>query len=224
VALLTRAFFERSPLEVAPDLLSCVLIHEIAPGERLVGRLVEVEAYLGDRDPGSHAYRGPTPRNRVMFGPPGHLYAYRSMGIHTCLNAVCEATGRAGAVLLRGVEPLEGHERMRAHRGRDGYDLTNGPGKLAQAFGVRVEANGRSLLRGSLRLERAPRGYSLEDRGTLCGPRVGLSRGAGLRYRFLLEDSPWVTRTPLNRLARVPQRRSRQRTPILSGHGRRARE
>ena len=133
---LKRAFFDRPGPEVARDLLGAVLVHRLGDGTRLAGRIVEVEAYIGDgSDPGSHSHRGPTPRNRSMFGPPGHLYAYRSYGVHTCANVVCEARGRGAAVLLRALEPCEGIERMRALRGLGARSperaIASGPGRLA---------------------------------------------------------------------------------------------
>ncbi len=196
---LTRAFFARPCLEVAPALLGCPLGHRI-DGRRLAGRIVEVEAYLGGgQDPGSHSHRGPTPRNRAMFGPPGRFYVYRSMGLHVCTNVVCEPREHAAAVLLRAVEPLDGEASMRRARGgRDGSELTNGPGKLSQAFAITLEHYGRSALRGALRIEAdgaAPRPR------ILTSPRIGLSRGTELRYRFFVDGNPYVTRSSLNRSA-----------------------
>lgn len=198
---LTRAFFARPCLEVAPELIGMLLIHELPDGTRLVGRIVEVEAYLGDgSDAASHAHRGRTARNRVMFGAPGHFYVYRSMGIHRCANVVCEPAGRAAAVLLRAVEPLEGQSRMRALRGgRDGRELANGPGKLAQAFAIELAHDGADALRGALRIERE-RGASAPR---ICaGPRIGITKSADLPYRFFARDSPHVTRAALNGGAR----------------------
>ncbi|HXX48453.1 MAG TPA: DNA-3-methyladenine glycosylase [Myxococcota bacterium] len=197
---LARSFFARPCLEVAPELLGLWLIHELPGGERLVGRIVEVEAYLGDgNDAASHAHRGPTRRNRPMFGPPGHFYVYRSMGIHRCANVVCERVGSAAAVLLRAAEPLEGQERMRALRGgRSGRELASGPGKLAEAFAIELADDGADALRGPLRLERDPRAASLEIR---VGARIGISKSADLPYRFFVRGSPHVTRVALNGLA-----------------------
>jgi DNA-3-methyladenine glycosylase len=199
-----RAFFERSALEVAPELLGCLLVHEL-DGERLEGRIVEVEAYLGDgSDPASHAHRGFTSRAASMFGPPGCFYVYRSMGIHACANLVCEPEGRASAVLLRAAEPLRGLEPMARRRGgRRGCELASGPGRLAQAFGIGLEHDGASALRGALRVESA-RG-ELPAR-VLAGPRVGIRKAADLPYRFWIADSAHVTRTPLNRRARMRPR------------------
>lgn len=185
---------------MAPQLLGCWLVRETAGGSVLRARIVEVEAYLGlGEDPASHAYRRATPRNRVMFGPAGHLYVYRSMGLHHCANVVCEPRGRAAAVLLRAAEPHSGLEHMQRNRGgRAGPELCNGPGKLAQAFGITTEHCGQPLLRGPLRIEPGER----PREAILVGTRVGLSRGTDLPYRFFLADHPCVTRSRLNRLAR----------------------
>ena len=209
---LPPSFFARPCLEVAPEMLGLLLIHELANGTRLVGRIVEVEAYLGDgSDTASHAHRGPTPRSRVMFGPPGHFYVYRSMGIHRCANVVCEPEGRAAAVLLRAVEPLEGEARMRELRGgRQGRELASGPGKLAQAFAIELAHDGRDALRGALRLERE---RSARAPAISVGPRIGLSKAVELPYRFFARDSPHVTRAAQNGRARELARADRAGTP-----------
>lgn len=192
---LPRAFYERPCLEVASELLGARLVRRLADGSRLVGRLVEVEAYLGDgTDPASHSHRGPTPRNRSMFGRPGCLYAYRSYGIHVCINFVCEAPGSGAAVLLRAIEPLEGIARMRQHRGLAPSVSTRwiarGPGRLGQAFGFGLDWDGASLLRGPVTVHRP----KLSDTGVVArGPRVGIRRGTDLDYRFYVRDCPWVS-------------------------------
>jgi DNA-3-methyladenine glycosylase len=192
------AFFDRPCLEVAPGLVGAYLVHRPASGARLVARIVEVEAYLGDgSDPGSHCHCGPTPRNQAMFGPPGHLYVYRSYGIHTCANVVCEGPGRGAAVLLRAFEPVEGTARMRHARGlgpRAGdREIGSGPGKLCQALGITLDDYGLSLLRGRLTLRRP---------GALDTPlqvgrsrRIGLSKGREHPYRFYAKGNPSVSRT-----------------------------
>jgi DNA-3-methyladenine glycosylase len=201
VARLSRSFFARPALEVAPDLLGCLLI-----SGRCVGRIVEVEAYLGDgSDPASHSHGGPTARNRSMFGPPGHFYVYRSMGLHWCVNLVCEPEGRAAAVLLRAVEPLAGLDLMRSRRGgRPDRELASGPGRLASAFAIARAHDGASALRGAVRVcaGRPPGAGPI-----LAGPRVGIRKAAHLPYRFLLAGSPFVSRTAQNRRA-VPVRRA----------------
>ena len=194
---LTRAFFDRPSPEVARDLLGAFLVHRLGDGTRLAGRIVEVEAYIGDgSDPGSHAHRGPTPRNRSMFGPPGRLYVYTSYGMHTCANVVCEARGRGAAVLLRALEPCEGIERMRALRGLSEHAplraIASGPGRLAQALGIRLADDGRSLLRGALVLHRPAPGAAPVR--IAVSPRVGLTHGATLPYRFFDAGSACVSR------------------------------
>ena len=191
-----EAFYARPVAQVARELVGCVLVRKLESGETLAGRLVEVEAYLGDgSDPSSHSHGGNTPRCRSMFGPPGRLYAYRSYGIHTCVNAVCEAKDSGAAVLFRAAEPLRGIETMRTLRGlpanAKGRTIASGPGRLAQAFGFDLEDDGASLLGPSLAVYRpaAP----ADVRTVLAGPRVGISRAAALPYRFFLEDHALVS-------------------------------
>ena len=130
---LPRSFYERDSREVAPDLLNKILV-----GRGASGRIVEVEAYIGSIDPGSHAYRGKTQRNAVMFGPAGHLYVYFTYGMHWCSNAVCGPVGEAQAVLLRALAPIDGIEVMyeRRLKAKKDTDLCSGPAKLCQALGI----------------------------------------------------------------------------------------
>jgi len=193
---LPQSFFARPCLEVARDLVGCVLVRELEDGQELAGRLVEVEAYLGDgTDPSAHSHVGPTARNRSMFGPPGRLYSYRSYGIHTCVNLVCEPAGSAAAVLLRAVEPLSGIERMREQRGlsamQEGPVIASGPGRLAQAFGLTLEDDGRSAVGQWLRVH-APAGKAARA-VVVTGRRVGITKAADLPYRFFAKDDPWVS-------------------------------
>jgi DNA-3-methyladenine glycosylase len=181
---------------VARELLGCRLVHRLGSDRRIVVRLVEVEAYLGDgSDAASHAHRGPTPRNRTMFGPAGHLYAYRSYGIHTCVNVVCAEPGRAAAVLLRAAEPVEGIESMRRARGLDEDaplgQLARGPGRLAQALSLGLEHDGQNLLKGVLTLH--PPAKDTPAVAIEQGPRVGISQAADLPYRYFERDSAWVS-------------------------------
>ena len=143
-----RAFFERPVLEVARDLVGCVVTH----GDT-AGVIVETEAYH-ESEPACHAYVGLTPRTRVIFGPPGRAYIYFSYGMHWMLNAVCEPDGVGAAILIRALEPLEGLDHMRERRGLDAVrQLCSGPGKLTQALGIGPELNDTDLLRGPVRYE-----------------------------------------------------------------------
>ena len=157
--VLPPAFYDRNVVEVAIELLGKLLVSRTREG-LAAGRIVEVEAYLGDgTDPGSHSQRGPTARNASMFAAPGRIYAYRIYGIHVCINLVCEAKGIGAAVLLRAVEPVAGIATMR--RGRklreDQSDLwiARGPGRLAQALALGLESDGQSALRGAVTLRRS---------------------------------------------------------------------
>ena len=185
-----RAVLTRRPLEAAPDLLGIVL----RAGAR-AGRIVEVEAYEGQDDPASHAFGGPTDRTRVMFGPAGHLYVYRSYGIHWCANVVCHADGMAGAVLIRAVEPIEGVEAMWPDRPKAASvtDLASGPGKLCAALGIEGGHGGVDLLDpGSpVRLEA---GLDADGPPVVAGPRVGITKAVDRRWRFAVDGNPHVSR------------------------------
>jgi len=189
---LPRSFYARDPLAVAPDLLGTLLSH----AGRVV-RIVEVEAYRGADDPGSHAYRGPTPRTTTMFGPPGHLYVYFTYGMHWCANVVCGRDGAAGAVLLRAGEPVAGLEAIRSARprARRDRDLTSGPARLCQALGIDGTFDGADLVR-------ADRGVTLSTDGSdlptdaATSTRIGLSAGADLPWRWYLPGHPHVSGRP----------------------------
>jgi DNA-3-methyladenine glycosylase len=189
-------------VRVAQDLIGVRLAHEADDGTRYLARIVEVEAYVGDgTDPGAHGHGGMTARNRVMFGPPGRLYVYRSYGKHWCLNVVTEADGRCAAVLLRAVEPLLGVDQMTANRGgRRGLELTNGPGKLCAAMAVGIEHYGASVADGPIRFLPATE----PPRRIGVSRRIGLSKGQEHPWRFFDADSPWVgrPRTPLRVIRR----------------------
>lgn len=183
-ARLRRDFFARSVHEVAPELIGATLLVD-----GVGGVVVEVEAY-DQEDPASHGFRGPTPRNAAMFGPPGHAYVYRSYGIHWCLNLVCDVAGRAEAVLLRALEPTHDLEEMRSRRGLDDRRaLCSGPGKLCQALGVTGAHDG-------LPLDRAPFAlYARESEPPLAtGPRIGITRAAELPWRYALAGSRYLSR------------------------------
>jgi DNA-3-methyladenine glycosylase len=169
---------------LAPWLLNKVLAH----GGRS-GRIVEVEAYRGQDDPASHAFRGPTPRTEVMFGPPGYLYVYFTYGMHWCANVVCSPAGTAGAVLIRALAPLEGLEEMRAARtaARTERDLCNGPAKLCQALGITGADNGTDLL-ARRKGGQVGEGVRLIDDGTPPPKRPGQGRRIGIR---VATEEPW---------------------------------
>ena len=155
------------------------------------GIVVETEAYTGSRDPASHAYRGKTKRNEVMFGPAGHAYVYFTMGIHFCLNITTEGPGVPGAVLVRALEPLEGIKTMSWNRRVDDISrLTSGPGNIAKALQIDRTLNGEDLVTSHrLFIERGP---PVERVGV--SSRVGVSRGKSVRWRFFVEDSPFVSK------------------------------
>jgi DNA-3-methyladenine glycosylase len=181
---LSRRAFARSVHEAAPDLIGVTLLVD-----GVGGRIVEVEAY-DEEDPASHGFRGPTARNAVMFGPPGHAYVYRSYGIHWCLNFVCDKPGRAEAVLIRALEPTHGLDVMRKRRGMTAdRALCSGPGKLCQALGVTREHDGRPLDEPPFEL--LPRS---ETPLIVTGPRIGITRAADRPWRYGLEGSPFLSR------------------------------
>lgn len=214
--LIAREFFDRPALEVAPDLLGCVLW-----SGPVAVRLTEVEAYHGAADPASHAYRGQTPRNSVMFGPPGHAYVYFTYGMHFCVNLVCLPPGTASAVLLRAGEVVAGVEQAQARRGEKVpfRDLARGPARLCRALGIDRALNGADVLddAGPLRLAppapsaaaaaavvasaavpasaapsaaAAPAGAAAVVRS---GPRVGVRAGWQDPWRFWLDGEPTVS-------------------------------
>ena len=191
---LPRAFFARAALVVARALLGRLLVRE-SPEGRVSGRIVEVEAYRGRRDPASHAFRGPTARNRVMFGPPGHAYVYFTYGMHHCLNVVCEERGTPAAVLIRAAEPIEGIELMIARRGvEETVRLMRGPGCVARALGLEREHDGLDLTLGPLVVSDAP-----PARGgfpVALSPRIGIRLGTEWPWRFYLAGHPCVSGAP----------------------------
>ena len=187
---LTRRFFERYTPRVAKDLLGCTLVRVI-DGERLSGRVVETEAYRGRRDPASHAFRGLTGRNRVMFGEAGHSYVYFAYGNHFMLNMTSEREGVPGAVLIRAIEPLEGVPTMKSNRGLPSeVGLANGPGKLTKALAIDRSLNGEDLVRSRRLFVEA--GMKVGAVGT--SSRVGISEGTELRWRFFVQENPFVSK------------------------------
>jgi DNA-3-methyladenine glycosylase len=183
-AVLDRRFFGRSVHKVAPELIGATLIYRGAGGI-----IVEVEAYHQD-EPAAHSFGGRTPRNAVMFGPPGYAYVYRSYGIHWCLNFVCEPEGSAGAVLIRALEPMEGLARMRRRRGvEEERLLCSGPGRLCEALGVTGADNGRPLEPPAFELRARSRKPEIA-----IGPRIGISKAVELPWRYGLEGSPFLSK------------------------------
>jgi DNA-3-methyladenine glycosylase len=185
-----RRVLERSAVDVAPGLLGA----RITVGEVTV-RITEVEAYLGvGVDPGSHSFRGRTPRNAVMFGEPGHLYTYFTYGMHVCANIVCSPAGTSSAVLLRAGEVVEGSEvaAMRRRTSRSPSDLASGPARLTVALGITLADGGSDLAGGRVRLELPSAASAFES-----GPRTGVSGpGGGAEYpwRFWIPGEPSVSK------------------------------
>ncbi len=193
--VLPRSFYDRSVHLVAVDLLNKVLV---GPGGA-AGRIVEVEAYTGPLDPGSHGYRGRTPRTRVMFGAPGHLYVYFTYGMHWCANVVCEPEGDCAAVLVRAVHPVAGLDAMRDRRtkARREVDLTNGPAKACAALGIGAEHYGVDLCDAASPVLVLDDGVPPPAPGTWDQTvRVGLSAGGDLPWRYLVAGDPYVSRAP----------------------------
>jgi DNA-3-methyladenine glycosylase len=189
---LNRAALAGDVLETAPRLLGAVL-RSTTPDGTVAVRLTEVEAYDGPSDPGSHAYRGRTARNAVMFGPPGHLYVYFTYGMHFCMNIACGPEGTPSAVLLRAGEIVTGAELARTRRGpavRD-RELARGPARMCVALGIGREANGADLFDPVAPIQLLPAeepGGKVEQ-----GPRVGLREAADRPWRFWLADEPTVS-------------------------------
>lgn len=189
MARLGRGFFNEYTPKVARALLGSILVR-VVDGERISGMIVETEAYRGAGDPASHAYRGRTKRNDVMFGAGGHAYVYLSYGSHWCLNVTTEPAGWAGAVLIRAVEPKEGLKKMMRNRGLESEEnLTDGPGKLTKALGINSTLNGEDLVTSDrLFLERGkPVG------GVRSSSRVGIRQGIQPRWRFFVGGNKFVS-------------------------------
>lgn len=181
---LTRAFFDRSVHEVAPDLIGATLLFN-----GVGGVIVEVEAYH-HTDPAAHSFRGPTPRNRIMFGPAGFSYVYRSYGIHWCVNLVCEREGSASAVLIRALQPTHGLAAMRRRRKlKDERSLCSGPGKLCEALGITIKHSGLPLDEPPFALY--PRSGKVD---VIAGVRIGITKAADLPWRYGLKGSKFVSK------------------------------
>lgn len=197
--LLLRAFFEDAPDRVAPRLLGKLLVHRTRKGI-LAGRIVEAEAYLGPHhdppDPAAHSYRGPTPRNQVLFGPAGHAYVYVIYGRSFCMNVSCEPNGLAGCVLIRALEPVHGWRQMERNRslepGAPRKALTSGPGRLTQALGLtRTHHNGLDLTDADSALQLRDDGVEVGP--PLITPRIGIRHAIDWPLRFAIDDHPFIS-------------------------------
>src|ERR1700694_2013112 len=181
---LKRAFFARSVHEVAPDLIGVTLLVN-----GVGGIIVEVEAYH-HTDPAAHSFRGPTPRNTVMFGPPGFAYVYRSYGIHWCVNFVCEKEGSASAVLIRALQPTHGIPAMRRRRGlHDERSLCSGPGKLTEALAITEAHNGLALDTSPIALHARTGKFEVAT-----GLRIGITKAVELPWRYGLRGSRFLSK------------------------------
>jgi len=182
-----HSFYDRPVLEVARDLIGCVVAH----GETS-GVIVETEAYH-DSEPAAHSFVGLTPRTKLLFGPPGYAYVYRSYGIHALLNAVSEREGVGAAVLIRALEPLEGVELMRLRRGLERLErLCSGPGKLTQALAIELEHNGCDLERGPVVFSERPTAW--RDVQVGVDTRIGITKAPELPWRFVAADNRFVSK------------------------------
>ncbi len=208
---LEREFYLRNTIKVAKDLLGKYLIRKLGR-KHLVGKIVEVEAYLHN-DPASHSYRGKTKRNEVMFRQGGHLYVYFTYGMHFCCNVVTEDEGKGCAVLIRAVEPMENIELMKTHRKigttKNIFNLTNGPAKLCQAFGLSRNENGTDLcgeqiwigeinISKNLNLSAHTRSESMGQAGQKSkissSSRIGITNGYEHQWRFYFKENRWVSK------------------------------
>jgi len=202
---LPREFYERHPVDVAPELLNKLLVRE----DGRIGRIVEVEAYAGGEDPAAHSHRGRTARNATMFGPAGHLYVYFTYGMHWCGNAVCGPPGEGWGVLLRAMEPVQGLDAMREARGsppKKDRDLASGPGRLGQAMGLTRELDGADLVLPDRGIWIASDGTPPPD-APAVGPRIGIRHAVELPWRWHVPGHGHVSRTR----AGVPPPRPRRK-------------
>lgn len=190
--ILPRAFYARNTLSVARELLGKFLVRRVKEGV-MIGKMVEVEAYRGPDDPASHAYRGETPRNKLMFGRAGIAYIYLIYGNHYCFNVTTEKKGIPGAVLVRALEPIKGIEIMQRNRGtKNPLNLTNGPGKLSKAMNITKEQNGLDLTKGGELSVYDPGGKEFPE--IVSTKRVGVKAGIDKPWRFYLKNNRFVSR------------------------------
>jgi DNA-3-methyladenine glycosylase len=202
---LRRSFFHQPTMKVAESLLGAVLVRRAGRAE-LAGKIVEVEAYIGEDDPACHAYHGRTERTEVMYGPPGRAYVYFTYGMHFMLNVVTEPEGFPAAVLIRALEPLAGIETMRRRRGGvPDRELTNGPAKLCAALAIDGRHNRADLLRSPLFIAA---GAPPDPASIRWSPRIGIREGRDRAWRCFVDGSPYVSR---GRPGVPPPERLRQR-------------
>ena len=189
---LARAFYEGNTVRVARELLGKVLVRRLR-SPIMAGVIVETEAYRGQDDPASHAYRGPTTRNTVMFGEPGRAYVYFTYGMHYCLNVTTERVGQPGAVLIRAAQPIRGIERMKKYRRTDRVvNLANGPAKLTQALDIKGTLNGHDLTAGRKLFiveNNEPQAFEINSSG-----RIGIVFGKEKPWRFYIKGNPFVSK------------------------------
>lgn len=190
--LLRRNFYSRSPVVVAKQLIGKTLVRRLGDGTRLEGLIVETEAYGGRFDPASHAFRGKTSRNSVMFGESGHAYVYFTYGFHNCLNLVTGNEGTASAVLIRAMEPQEGIEKMRRFRNsQSNLNIASGPGKLCQALSIDRNLNGIDVtsMKSPLHLL-----DSYQEPKVAASTRIGINSGVEKEWRFYAVANAYVSR------------------------------
>ena len=183
-------FLGEDATNVAQKLLGCYLIRSFG-SQSIRARIVETESY-DETDAASHSYNGRTSRTDVMFGDSGHLYVYFTYGMHYCCNVVTGTPGEGSAVLIRAVEPLDGHDALVARRGKDGVEVTNGPAKLCQALEIDRELNGHNLQFSPLQLATGP---PLDPDAIITTPRIGISREREAMRRFYIRGNPYVSRS-----------------------------
>ena len=195
--ILPRAFYNRDPRRVSRDLLGKLLVRKDG-GKQVVGRIVEVEAYLGNGDPAAHSFAGRTARNEVLWGPPGHAYVYFIYGNHYCFNVSCLPDGKAGGVLFRALEPLKGLDEMARARGFsagdpvDGRKLTSGPGRLAEAMGItRERDNGKDVTARASDLWIADDGFRPDV--IKATPRIGITKASDKLLRYIIAGNRYVS-------------------------------
>lgn len=188
---LPRFFYNRPTLLVASELLGAYLVHRLENRQQLIGKIVETEAYIGEDDPACHAARGKTNRTAIMYGLPGYAYIYFIYGMYYCLNAVTEREGFPAAVLIRAVEPVEGIETIRGFRHHvNPRQLTNGPGKLCQAFKLDKTLNGADLCDDKLFITAA---IPPAEQEIITTPRIGIRKGQEHHWRFFIKGNPFVS-------------------------------